>query len=149
MSAIFDRYGASVDEYVAHFGLVDRQRGAIFAVRGGMTGLELFDRADSCRRLMPKLIRSYAIDAMEVPPDAADAGALQYAAWLEVVATAPGRVFAAVGEGATVRLEGESLVGAAWSSETVSCTWRRSPPTKRVGRIVDPKRAGASWRRSS
>jgi hypothetical protein len=29
------------------------------------------------------------------------------------VATTPGRVFAAVGEGATVRLGGESLVGAA------------------------------------
>ncbi|HEY6359835.1 MAG TPA: DUF6569 family protein, partial [Vicinamibacterales bacterium] len=103
----------SIDEYVARLRLVDRQRGAIFGVHGRTAGLELFDRADTCRRLMPKLIRSYAIDAVEAPPDAAGQPAAHPARWLEAVAAAQGRVFPTVGKGATVRLEGESLVAAA------------------------------------
>jgi hypothetical protein len=111
MSAIFEHHADAVDQYVSRLGTVERQRGAIFSVRGGATGLELFDRADVCRRLMPKLVRSYAIDAVEDGIDGAT-GAMP-GEWLNRVVAADSRAFPAVGEGEDLRLQAPALVGAA------------------------------------
>jgi hypothetical protein len=112
MSAIFEHHAGAVDEYVSRLGTIERQRGAIFSVAGHPTGIELFDRAEVCRRLMPKLLRGYAIDAVE---HGVERTAVLPAAreWLNVVATANSRAFAAVGEGDDLRLEASSLVGGA------------------------------------
>ena len=37
----------------------------MFSIRGQLAGMELFDQADTCRLLMPKIIRSYALDAID------------------------------------------------------------------------------------
>lgn len=112
MSAIFEQYTHSVDEYVTRLSTVRHQRGAVFSVHGRATGIELFDRADVLRRLMPKLVRGYAIDAVDVPPrvNKARAGVTTLLDW---VVKAETRTFPAIGEGFDVRLEGKSLVGAA------------------------------------
>jgi hypothetical protein len=111
MSAIYDRHASSVDEYIARLSTVDGQRGAIFSLHGRTAGVELFDRAETCRRLMPKVIRSYAIEAMEAA--VAESPTTEPAMLIEAVAKAQGLAFPAVGEGVALRLEGESLVGAA------------------------------------
>jgi hypothetical protein len=112
MAAIFEQHAHSVNEYVARFAPIDGQRGAIFSLRGRAAGVELFDRADVCRRLMPKLVRSYAIDAVE---ERASDGASQGSAdsLLNNVARAEGRAFPSIGDGIDVRLQAPSLVGGA------------------------------------
>jgi hypothetical protein len=62
MSAIFERHEQVLEEYVAQLAAVEHQRGAVFSVHGRVAGAELFDRAAAWRRLMPKLVRSYAIE---------------------------------------------------------------------------------------
>ena len=37
----------------------------MFSIKGRVTGLEFFDAAETCRLLMPKIIRSYALDAID------------------------------------------------------------------------------------
>jgi hypothetical protein len=44
---------------------VDGQVGALFAIGDRIVGFDLFDSADTCRKLLPKLVRSYAIDAID------------------------------------------------------------------------------------
>lgn len=112
MAAIFEQHADAVDQYVARMGTSDGQRGAIFSVNGRAAGIELFDRAVVCRRLMPKLVRSYAIDAIEAS-GAARTDACTPGALLERVASAHCRAFPAVGEGTDVRMEAAALVGGA------------------------------------
>lgn len=113
MAAIFDRHTRSVEEYVNALRGVDRQRGAIFSVHGRPAGVELFDRADVWRRLAPKLIRSYAIDAVDGPRRRRPAGASAPSSLLDVLAKAESRAFKAIGVGSDVRVGTDALVGAA------------------------------------
>jgi hypothetical protein len=66
MSDIFDHHVASVDEYVRALSAVDGQLGAVFLLDDQPRGVDLFAHAAStCRALLPKIVRSYAIDAIE------------------------------------------------------------------------------------
>ena len=41
------------------------QVGAVFAIRGQIAGLDVFDSPRTWASLMPKLVRSYGLDALE------------------------------------------------------------------------------------
>ena len=114
MSAMFDTCHVALDEFVAAFTPVERQVGAVFFVNGRAAGLELFDAPRTWRTLAPKLIRSYALDALDqedgsVQSDsAADATAL-----IDGLMSSRASVFPAVGEGTDVRFDGAGALGAA------------------------------------
>lgn len=65
MKAIFDEHGATIDDFVQAFNPVEGQAGAIFAIGGRIAGLELFYHPRTLARLLPKLVRSYALDALD------------------------------------------------------------------------------------
>ncbi|MDE0358248.1 MAG: hypothetical protein OXN92_11040 [Gammaproteobacteria bacterium] len=68
MSAIYERHGATLDDYVEKLSLEAGQVGAIFVTGPRQLGMDLFDRHETFAAFFPKLVRSYAIDAMERPP---------------------------------------------------------------------------------
>ena len=68
MSAIYERHGATLDDYVEKLSLESAQIGAIFVTGARQFGMDLFDRHETFAAFFPKLVRSYAIDAMERPP---------------------------------------------------------------------------------
>jgi hypothetical protein len=87
--------------------------GAVFAFGGRITGVDLFDKPATLAKLWPKLIRAYAIDALEVgqaQETAVSAEAVQQ--WLHAAAEAKAEPFKSPGLGEDVRLEGPDLVGA-------------------------------------
>ena len=88
--------------------------GAVFFVNGRAAGLELFDASRTWRSLAPKLIRSYALDALdqEEGPVQSDASA-DAAAFVERLMSSQASAFPAVGEGTDVRFEGAGALGAA------------------------------------
>jgi hypothetical protein len=112
MAAIYDRHAASIDSYVKAFEPVARQRGAIFAVHGQPAGVEVFDRADTWRRLAPKLVRSYAVEALE-PSTPRHRRPSRTESLLDDISQAEWRGFPALGIGEDVRMEGEGVTGAA------------------------------------
>ncbi|MGQ0547365.1 MAG: ARPP-1 family domain-containing protein, partial [Betaproteobacteria bacterium] len=66
--AMSDAYlGRSRDlqAYAGAFRPEPRQRGAVVAIDGRPVGLELFDSAAAFSKYLPKLVRSYALDALE------------------------------------------------------------------------------------
>ena len=67
MSAIYERHEATLDDYVEKLSLIDGQIGAIFVTGARQFGMDLFDRHETFAAFFPKLVRSYAIDAMERP----------------------------------------------------------------------------------
>ena len=64
-SAIFERHAAAMNEFVQKIVAVPGQVGAVFAIGQRRLGLDLFDKPDTFAAVLPKLVRSYGIDALE------------------------------------------------------------------------------------
>jgi len=62
---VFEDNEEKLGQFVERLKCVEGQVGAVFSVKGQLAGMEFFDRADTCRLLMPKIIRSYALDAID------------------------------------------------------------------------------------
>jgi hypothetical protein len=63
-SAFID-HDKQLNGFVENLQPVENQLGAVFSIRGRVIGLELFDSDKTCGMLMPKIIRSYALDAID------------------------------------------------------------------------------------
>ncbi len=118
MAAVYEQHAISVEEYVRAFAWRDRQAGVLFAIAGRPLGLDLFDHPATLRRLFPKLVRSYALDALDAPVKASEAaGGPAAAELLNRVATSPASVHQAAGIGKDVRLSGGVSGAALWALE--------------------------------
>jgi hypothetical protein len=114
MSDIFESMGGSLDGYVEAFTPVERQAGAIFFVNGRLVGLELFDAPATWRKLAPKVVRSYALDAIDRRGGKRVAPATDAAKdFISMVASGEVSMFPAVGDGEDVRLSGPGVIAAA------------------------------------
>ncbi len=117
MRDVYRQHGRRVDDYVAAFGAVERQAGVVFGLGSEVSGIELFDHPRTLAALLPKLVRSYALDAMEV-----DGGRRAHAVpareaverfLREVGEEARAETRPSVGLGQDVRLAGPRVVGGA------------------------------------
>lgn len=118
-SALYERYREDLDEFVAGIEAAPGQVGAAFVVNGRFAGFDLLAGPDLLANLLPKLVRSYALDAMEEneselrtrAPLTKGMRAIQAA--LQAVAHMTANEHPAVGRGQDVRLKGDGLVGGA------------------------------------
>jgi ARG and Rhodanese-Phosphatase-superfamily-associated Protein domain len=124
MEQMFIDHAASIDAYVTGCAPVDGQVGALFAIDDHIVGFDLFDDAATCRKLLPKLVRSYAVNAIDSVNASTPSKKMEQArggaaiahlvpGFLAAIATAPQQRVPAVGLGDDVRLSGNGLVGAA------------------------------------
>ena len=67
MHEAYTKYGGKIDDYVKHFHTVPGQVGAVFAIRGEIIGADMFDQSETLTRLFAKMVKSYALDAIERP----------------------------------------------------------------------------------
>lgn len=122
-SALYERHREDLDEFVSGIAASPLQIGAAFLVDGRFAGLDLLAGPDLLSRLLPKLVRSYALDAMddgETGP-AAEPGTTSgttpgvdaVKAALQAVTEMTAARHRAVGRGDGLRLEGAGLVGGA------------------------------------
>jgi len=114
MSAVYEKVDPGLDEFVCAFTPLERQVGAVFYINDEPAGLELFDAAETWRKLSAKLIRSFALDAIDrqrrrAPTSDGPAPAVFVAA----IASSAASSFAAVGEGDDVRFSGSDISAAA------------------------------------
>jgi hypothetical protein len=114
MSAMFDKLDRPLEDFVNAFPAAERQVGAVFLITGRLCGLELFDAPHTWRQLSSKLVRSYALDAIDhktlvdPPMQLTEARAL-----IDAIASSPSAVFPALGEGNDVRFNDSRVTGAA------------------------------------
>jgi hypothetical protein len=114
MADVFDDAAVRLDDYARAVHPVERQVGAVFAIDGRVIGMELFDAHAAFAAYLPKLVKSYALDALDGRAQKAarvDADAAQEFL-AQIVAAAQTR-YAASGAGEDVRLEGEAIAGGA------------------------------------
>jgi ARG and Rhodanese-Phosphatase-superfamily-associated Protein domain len=87
--------------------------GAVFVLHGKIAGLDVFDQAETLAKLWPKLLRGYAIDALEQTPATADErSATDIEAWLKKIDRVKPKPFPSPGLGEDVRFNGADIVGA-------------------------------------
>ncbi len=118
-SAMRDVYGArekDLDEFLAAFHLVDGQHGLLVAMDGKVAGLDLLSSPAAFGRLFPKLVKSYAMDALsrgERSKEAGPVGDEVAREFLDSAAKCVSSAHPSRGTGEDVRLEGKTVVGSA------------------------------------
>jgi hypothetical protein len=119
MNAMYDSKFVPLDAYLRAFAWAEEQAGVAFAIGPEAMGLDLMDHPQTLRAMFPKLLRSYALDALEAPNSAAATGS-QLGDFLARIGKAERLVRPAVGIGEDVRLTGEGISGAAlWAERYV------------------------------
>ncbi len=114
MGDMYESLGSRLDKYTSAFSAREGQCGALFCINGNVLGLELFDHEDTFKKLMQKLVLSYAIDAIEQPGSTAMTPSDEAAAdFLNRVTESEAEAFPALGEGNDLRLTGRDMVGGA------------------------------------
>jgi hypothetical protein len=114
MGDIYESQSRKIEDYVNAIAAEPKQRGAVFAINGRVAGMELFDSEATFRRFMAKLVRGYAMDALEEPQtDAGLPGEDAARQFLDDVKAAAVQVFPALGEGEDLRIESPTVAGGA------------------------------------
>ena len=121
MEAIFSTHAESLDSFVSGCAPVAGQVGALFAVNGALVGFDLFDRPSTLRKMLPKLVRGVAVDAIDAAParrtvaPATEAALLraQAAQFMAVAAEVPHHRTSALGLGEDLRVTAPHIAGAA------------------------------------
>lgn len=114
MDDAYRQRSGDVEGYVRSLRASPTQVGAVFALDGRVAGCEVFDHPETLAGMLAKLVRSYALDAIETaeaacvvpPPEAARA-------FLDEVSGASMESSRALGMGEDVRISAPRLVGAA------------------------------------
>jgi len=117
MNAMYDSMAVSIDTYLRAFVWAERQTGVIFAIGKETMGLDLMDHPYTMRTMLPKLVRSYALDAVEAPhsPTVRTGEAAEF---LKLIGKAKPLIRPAVGIGEDLRLTGGGIAGAAlWAEQ--------------------------------
>jgi hypothetical protein len=114
MAAIYADHASTLDQYVAAFSPADEQVGAIFSIGGKVSGLDVFDYAQTFGKQMSKLVRSYALDAIDgATPESVGVGAGDATQFINDINRADASTFPAVGEGEDLRIRGNQISGGA------------------------------------
>jgi len=122
MAAFYDLHRHGLGDYVSQFPLERDQVGAVFGVGSSVLGMELFDSPAVFRKLFPKILRSYAIEALEIQETDVPSPDLEAAeTFLRSVSDARVETYPAVGLGTTLRIDTKGLAGGglAWEERLV------------------------------
>lgn len=118
MADVFDSHRTRLDDYVAAFESGPGQTGAVFAIDGRIEGIEMFDCPQTLAEMLPKLIRSYAIDAIEsVKSQKRNSTAEDAGAFIHELARARLEKYPAIGKGTEVRIDSPDLIAAGLIAE--------------------------------
>jgi hypothetical protein len=114
--SVHSETGAMADLFEGQKGrLVDCQVGAVFAINGEIAGLECFYHRHTFATFFPKLVESYALDAIDWYQESGEIQAKGESVrqFLEGIRKASVESYASLGLGENLRFQNSSLFGAA------------------------------------
>ena len=110
--AMYDANRASLDDYLGGFTAQEHQVGALFAINGEAVGFDLFDAVSTMEKQLPKLVQSFALDAIdESRQQPKEPGQEAAKSLLQAAGEADIERFPAVGEGDDLRIQGQGITG--------------------------------------
>jgi len=108
----YEDYEARLKEVLDRHPIPKGCTGVVFAVHGRIAGGDLFDQPATLAKLWPKLVRAYALDALEPREDAQPVTRNAVREWLCGATQGKMERFKSVGLGDDVRIQARELVGA-------------------------------------
>jgi len=118
MQDVYESRRTTIEEYLSGVTVADCQVGAIFAINGAPAGLELFDSPETLRTYLPKILRSYALDALaNRTPASTKTDDGEAARLLDSILELDARSFPAIGLGDDLRIDSDSITGGALTHE--------------------------------
>jgi hypothetical protein len=119
MRAIYEKHRDSVEHYLRAFEYHPHQTGMLYCIGKQMWGIDLLDHPAPMSRVFSRLLRGYALDAIDVAQAPGHVPvAEQMHRFLQSVAEAPTFAAAAVGMGKDVRISGSRACGGAlWADD--------------------------------
>jgi hypothetical protein len=158
-SALYEQNADDIERFVRAFTTTSgaRQVGALFGINGRIIGLDLFDYPATLTKLLAKLVRSNALDAI----DAGDEPKTPLTrdnvdGFLHLIADAQMQQFPAIAEGEDIRLTVSGLTGgaliadarvvhlSAFQVDEIRGEYTQAPPTTAMSR--PSLRSRHSWR---
>ena len=112
-AAMYDTHRASLEDFLRTFHAVDGQSGAMFAINGQILGFDIFDSPTTFPKIFPKLVESFALDAIDGEMEEKGVSVEGVKAFLNDTSNTTEERFPAVGEGEDHRLQGNGLGGGA------------------------------------
>jgi len=116
MHDVFEDQKKSIDDYLSGVEASEGQIGVIIAINGTAAGVEMFDSAETLRTYLPKIMRSYALDALanqtKKPHRAEETEAMRL---LDSILELDTKSFPAVGLGEDLRVDSPDITGGALS----------------------------------
>jgi hypothetical protein len=144
-SAMYDKERHNLDKFVEGLPPQEGQVGAVFAIRGQIAGLDVFDSPRTWSSLMPKLVRSYGLDALDLGIGGDGFAEPSPRRFLDAVIAAKCTFYLAIGAGRDLRVEGGGILGAALTTEHGVVHAVAFPATDVVG--PRPRRGMFEWLR--
>jgi hypothetical protein len=111
--AMYDRLRDALDRIIGSITPLDQQVGAIFVIRGMIAGLDVFDHPRTWAQTMPKLMRSYGLDALDNGVGGDGFATPDPRRFLDAISRTTCTSYPAVGAGRDLRFEGNGIIGAA------------------------------------
>jgi len=112
-AAMYEQRRDGLDRIIASIKPLDQQVGAVFTIRGMIAGVDVFDHPRTWAQTMPKLLRSYGLDALDHTIGGDGFATPEPHRFLDAVSHATCTVYPAVGAGRDLRFEDSGIVGAA------------------------------------
>jgi hypothetical protein len=112
-AAMYEQRRDALERIISSIAPVPQQVGAVFAIRGAIAGFDAFDSPATWARTMPKLLRSYGLDALDTAIGGDGFATPDPQRFMKAVSRAKCTVYPAVGAGQDLRFEGDGIVGAA------------------------------------
>jgi hypothetical protein len=112
---VYENQKNHIDDYLKGIEPAKGQIGAIFAINGCAAGLEIFDSPDTLATYLPKITRSYALDALANQTAVAGADEGEATQLLDSILELETQSFPAVGLGEDLRIESPEITGGALS----------------------------------
>jgi hypothetical protein len=112
-AAMFEQRHDGLDRIIESIKPLDQQVGAVFTIRGMIAGVDVFDHPRTWAQTMPKLLRSYGLDALDRAIGGDGFATPEPHRFLDAISRASCSVYPAVGAGRDLRFEGSGIVGAA------------------------------------
>ena len=138
MRDVFERRRAELHEYLQAFPSMPRQAGLLVFVHGQAVGFDTVSLTSAYRVLHPKLVQSYAMDALLDRAKKGGQPSIKKAkAFLDEAAVCHGEAYPSVGYGTDYRFRGPRLVGSAlfFDETVIHAAFFRTEQRTNEGRI--------------
>jgi hypothetical protein len=143
MKDVYEAKMAELDEYLKAFACVPQQKGLLAFINGEVVGFDFVSREEAFRVLYPKLVKSYAMEAiLQAKSEAPEAKEDADKAFLEEADQCEEKRYESVGIGWDYRFEGKNVVGSALAVEdkVIHMAFFRITESEKAGRIAELRR---------